>query len=512
MELTVTEVPATDGCAAEGRAADGRAADGRAVESAADPGTDAGPISLPALEPDWARRARADPALLADLARAVGGPFHLLHPATFAANLTAFQVELRGAGVAGQVYYGKKANKSGCWLTECARAGAGVDVASAPELVHALAGGVRGADLVVTGAAKVDDLLWLAARHGCLIAVDAPDELERVIALAGRMGAEPGGDGGAGPSAGCEPIRVLLRVLPGTDPHSRFGFDPTGRDTGRDSELDRALDRCVAARDRVAMHGFSFHLGGYAPGPRAALAAELVERCRAARERGLVADSVSVGGGFAVSYLAREDWERFVRGRRDGWFHAGRTFGHFYPYHQSPTGAGMLGEILRVPVPGHRDLAAALTATGTRLLLEPGRALLDGAGFSVFGVRGFKRRGDHGIVTVDGLSASVSEQWKNSEFLPDPVLWPGPGPGAGAGDVTDEPVAACVGGASCLEYDMLTWRKVPLPRPPRPGDLLVYPNTAGYQMDKNETEFHQLPLPARVVLDERLRWRLEERA
>jgi diaminopimelate decarboxylase len=303
---------------------------------------------------------------------------------------------------------------------------------------------------------------------------------------------------------------VLLRVLPGTDPHSRFGFDPTGRD----SELDRALDRCVAARDRVAMHGFSFHLGGYAPGPRAALAAELVERCRAARERGLVADSVSIGGGFAVSYLAPEDWARFVRGRRDEWFHAGRTFGHFYPYHQSPTGAGMLGEVLRAPVPGHRDLAAALVATGVRLLLEPGRALLDGAGFSVFGVRGFKRRGDHGIVTVDGLSASVSEQWKNSEFLPDPVLWParGAGAGDGASDVTDEPVAACVGGSSCLEYDMLTWRKVPFRRPPRPGDLLVYPNTAGYQMDKNETEFHQLPLPARVVLDERLRWRLEERA
>ena len=101
---------------------------------------------------------------------------------------------------------------------------------------------------------------------------------------------------------------------------------------------------------------------------------------------------------------------------------------------------------------------------------------------------------------------SVSEQWKGSEFLPDPMLWPSAGPG--------DPVLACVGGASCLEYDMLTWRKVPFPRPPRSGDLLVYPNTAGYQMDKNETEFHQLPLPARVVLSgERgeFRWTLDRR-
>lgn len=60
---------------------------------------------------------------------------------------------------------------------------------------------------------------------------------------------------------------------------------------------------------------------------------------------------------------------------------------------------------------------------------------------------------------------------------------------------------------------MVTWRKIPFPRVPRYGDLLVYPNTAGYQMDKNETEFHQLPLPVRVVLsytESRFQWRLDE--
>jgi diaminopimelate decarboxylase len=465
------------------------------------PDTGPGSMPLPAIEPEWARRARTDPTLLAEVAHAVGSPFHLLRPEVFAANLAAFTAALRRAGVAGQVYYGKKANKSGCWLAECARAGAGVDVASVPELVHALAGGVRGSDLVVTGAAKVDELLWLAARHGCLLTVDAPDELERVIRLSG----EPGLLG---------PVRILLRVLPGPDPHSRFGFDardPRGSGGSRDadSELDRALDRCVAARDRVAMHGFSFHLGGYAVAPRAAMAAELVSRCLVAREHGLVADAISIGGGFAVSYVPGEDWGRFTRHQRDDWFHAGRTFGHFYPYHQAPAGADMLAAILASPVPGHHDLAAALSSTGTRLLLEPGRALLDGAGFSVFGVRGVKRRDGYDVITVDGLSTSISEQWKNSEFLPDPLLWP-----AKPVELAepDEPTAACVGGASCLEYDMLTWRKVRFPRRPRPGDLLVYPNTAGYQMDKNETEFHQLPVPARVVLTgegERRRWRLE---
>lgn len=431
--------------------------------------------ALPAVEPAWAKLVRADPELLGDIAHAVGGPFHLLYPQRFTENARSFAAALRAAGVAGKVYYGKKANKAGCWLPCCVAAGAGVDVASVPELVHAMAGGVRGEDLVVTGAAKDGSLLWLAARHGCLIAVDALDELDRVIALAADTGR----------------VRILLRVLPEANPDSRFGLS--------EAELDEALDRCVAAWDRVVMEGFSFHLSGYAVAPRAGLAAALLDRCLAARDRGLDAGAISIGGGFAVNYLDAPSWRRFTEDYRDSWFHAGKTFSHFYPYHQEPAGAAMLSAILT-------PIARRFAATGTRLLLEPGRALLDGAGCTVFPVQGVKRRGGHHVITAAGLSMSISEQWKGSEFLPDPVLWP---------DEEGEPVTACVGGASCLEYDMLSWRTIPFPRMPRNGDLLIYPNTAGYQMDKNETRFHQLPLPPRVVLTEhrkRFRWRMDDGA
>ncbi|MFD5513684.1 Y4yA family PLP-dependent enzyme [Streptomyces sp. NPDC127051] len=442
---------------------------------------EAPPPSLPSIEPEWAQQLRSDPRLLVDIAEAVRGPFHVLFPARFRDNVMAFNEAMAAAGVEGQVCYGKKANRSGCWLSACVESNAGVDVASAPELVHSLACGVRGEDLVVTGAAKSGELLWLAARHRCLIAVDALDELERVIALAHTAG----------------PVRLLLRILPEINSYSRFGFNS--------AELGRALQRCVQVRGQVFMEGFSFHLNGYEVAPRAALAAELVGRCVAARAQGLVASSISIGGGFAVSYLEAETWQRFNQDYRDSWFHNNKTFNQFYPYHQSPTGADMLAEILSSPAAGaYHDVGEAFIETGTRLILEPGRALLDKSGLTVFPVQGFKKRGDYGIVTVAGLSASLSEQWKGSEYLPDPMLWPSVGVG--------DPVNACVGGSSCLEYDMLSWRKVPFPRPPSCGDLLVYPNTAGYQMDKNETRFHQLPLPARIVvaLDEgRFRWWLD---
>jgi diaminopimelate decarboxylase len=149
-------------------------------------------------------------------------------------------------------------------------------------------------------------------------------------------------------------------------------------------------------------------------------------------------------------------------------------------------------------------LAGRLREAGVKLLLEPGRALLDKAGCTVFRVQGVKDLDGYGIVTVDGSSLSLSEQWFDSEYLPDPVLLSRAGPG--------EPYAACVGGATCLESDMVTWRKVRFPARPAVGDLLVYPNTAGYQMDSNESPFHELPLPPKVVLDTAggsTRWRFD---
>ena len=431
--------------------------------------------ALRACERSWAVAARTDVGLLTQISHAVGGgPFHLIHPASFADNLAAFQAVLRRHRVDGHVYFGKKANKAGAWLRETATLDGSVDVASVPEFVHALANGVRGRNNGVTGAAKSDELLWLAHRHDALVAIDALDELDRAAAIAQTSA----------------PMRILLRVLPPNSPNSRFGFNPDA--------LGVALQRAGEARRRLVMDGFSFHLDGYAVQPRAELAGRLIGYCRHARSLGFPASAISIGGGFACRYVEEEDWRRFHRDVSPADFHADKTFTHFYPYHQGPTGADMLDAILDSPADGDTEgggsLAARLRDAETQLCLEPGRALLDGAGMTVFPVQGFKQNDAHGIVTVAGLSMSLSEQWKNSEFLPTPFL------GQRGPARPQQPVRAAVGGSSCMEYDVLTWRKIPFPAAPRHGDLLVYPNTAGYQMDKNESAFHQLALPPKIVL------------
>lgn len=446
----------------------------------------AGP-SLPAL-PDPATDAVLGSGLLEELSYAFGGPFHFLLPDAFEANLGAMRTALDEAGVDGFVYFAKKANKAAVWVERAAAGGAGVDVASVGELREALGHGMRGEHLVVTGPAKDALLLRLAVQQGALIAVDTLDELDALVftVVSGRV----------------RPARVLLRCLPGTQPHSRFGMN--------DAELATALNRCVQAGEAVRMEGFSFHLSGYAVQARADLAGRLLELCLKARVLGLEASRISIGGGLPVGYTDADSWDAFLREQHSGHYHAGRTFdpADFYPYHSPVAGAEALRALLAARPEGYdQSLAALLNDSGVVLLLEPGRALLDRAGASVFRIQGVKERDGYRLLTVDGTSLSLSEQWFNSEYLPEPHL-------LSLGAVA--PVGtypAAVGAATCLESDMLTWRKIPFPRRPRVGDLLVYPNTAGYQMDSNESPFHDLALPPKVVIDHterpRPRWRLD---
>ncbi|MGW5026157.1 alanine racemase, partial [Streptomyces albidoflavus] len=165
--------------------------------------------ALPAL-PSPATAKVVASGLAAELAYALDGPFHFLLPDAFSANLVAMRQALTRAEVDGFVYYAKKANKAAVFVERAAAGGAGVDVASVPELRESLGHGVRGEHLMVTGPAKDPALLRLAVAHGALVAVDSLDELDRLVSLALT---EP-----------ARPVRVLLRVLPGAQPHSRFGM------------------------------------------------------------------------------------------------------------------------------------------------------------------------------------------------------------------------------------------------------------------------------------------------
>lgn len=420
---------------------------------------------------------------LFELVRAIGSPLHFLFPDEMARNLDAFDDVFARHRLRGRVLYAAKANKADGFLVTAARRGAGVDTSSLEEFSAAMAAGVPAAMLSVTGPRKAPFIHEVALRHGATVAIDSNGELLSVLRLM---------DQGETAEA-----RLLLRFKPDKIVSSRFGM-------GRGQMLN-AIDELAQRRPGV-LAGFSFHLSGYSVQERAEATFECCSLIEYARELGLRPDVIDMGGGWPVSYVSHEDWKLFKSSASPGDYHEGRAPSSTYPYHVAVHGAAALEECLNQPQSG-RSLAATLHDLGIAVWIEPGRALLAGAGITLFEVQDFKMMEDsYGMTTVTGTSFSLSEQWFQSEFLPDPILVP-------AGRVQrGDPIRSAVAGSSCLDGDMVTWRKISFPRCPSPGDLICHLNTAGYQMDSNESPFHRVALPEKVTLwttEEQLNWCLD---
>jgi diaminopimelate decarboxylase len=85
----------------------------------------------------------------------------------------------------------------------------------------------------------------------------------------------------------------------------------------------------------------------------------------------------------------------------------------------------------------------------------------------------------------------------HDEFLVDPILVPtneSPFAKDDSGEITGYLV-----GAYCTEYELISLRKLRFPFGVRVGDLIVFPNTAGYLMHFMESRCHQIPLAENVV-------------
>ena len=412
---------------------------------------------------------------LRELGNGLGSPLHVVLPQLFAENVGRLQRLFVEHGIDATLLYAKKANKADAFARVCARLGVGVDVASCGELAKALAAGVIGENIGVSGPEKTDNLLTLALHHRSLIAIDSLSELRRIVPLAARYGTR---------------ARVLLRSRPASQPHSRFGLTP--------AEHETALELCTDRIQSIDLEGFSFHLGGYSMEQRARMASAMIDLCLQAQGRGLkTCRQIDIGGGLPVQYVAPGQWQAFLQQDEREHYHAGKSFAGFYPYGADRCGAEALRDLLEHRLDDGSNLSHRLRCHGIGLIIEPGRALLDQAGITLFEVQGIKDRhasDGHAIVTVRGSSLNLSEQWFNSEYLPDPQL-------LGQAGVDAQDFLACVGGATCLESDMVTWRKIAFPRPIGLGDWLVYLNTAGYQMDSNESPFHEAELPRKVVVE-----------
>jgi diaminopimelate decarboxylase len=396
-----------------------------------------------------------------------GSPLHIVFPQRMQDTIKHFRQIVDDADIqSGQIYFAAKSNKSNAFLATSAAAGIGADVSSTQEFMAALNSGIPGHAISVSGPTKLPGLLALAILHNACIAIDEPSELSSISELIDKLPI-------------MHPVRIYLRLS--SSEESRFGMTM--------DIIDETLSRLVELQSKFKLIGFSFHVSGYESKDRIVMIEKACKAIKHAYENGLKPTHINIGGGLRTTYAKTSDWN--LKEATDRKFAGGVKPQFVYPYTDQPSGYMQLKEILEATKQTIKDTENEI-GQSLMLDLEPGRSLLDQAGITMFRVRGVRAIGKRSLLIVDGNSRSLSEFWRNSEFFIDPIL------------ITKSPreqesFTAAIASNTCLESDYLARRFIPFETRPSVGDLLVFVNTAGYQMDSKESEFHRLPLPNKVV-------------
>ena len=406
---------------------------------------------------------------LFDWVHGFGSPLHIVMPDQAKTNLKHWQTVLQSTYENCQVHFALKACKSKSLLRTFAMAGAGADVSSVQEMTSAFSNLVRTHDMALTGPAKPDHEIEMALGHEIALHIDCIEELERILSLVKIVGR-------VGP--------IFLRCRPEGEPNSRFGM------TGDQIKLGFRLLKQAG----ITQVGISFHLNNYKVSSRVEQLCFTLELARYAFDEGLHCSGIDIGGGFPMRYLDGFDPEVFQNGEHWG----DESKEGNYPYAEDTGGPYHAADAIETALKVS-DNRAFLMLHQVPISLQPGRSLLDQCGLTVFEVIDVKDMGDkRRIVVLDGMSFSLSETWFDADFVPEPLII--------QRDHSARPSDGAhyfLAGRSCLERDIIRWRGLTPEGGIKRGDLTVFANTAGYQMDSNESTFHQIPIPRKISVTRR---------
>ncbi len=453
------------------------------------------------LEP-WQQTLCRQPEQVAGWLEQYGSPLNVLDPSPMARNANELREAAKAADVDLRIFFARKANKALALVDKALDLGLGIDVASEQELHQTLLRGAKACDIMVTAAVKPQALMDASVACGATVVIDNEDELELLIASADRA---------------ARSVPVALRIAPRLSegrPPTRFGFDA--------DEVMDVLDRhrLSGGATPATIVGVHFHVHGYDVADRVAALQQSLGMIDALRAAGHRPTFVDIGGGIAMSYLDDGgEWTAFWREHRAALLgkrtpltfqghglgllaHAGEIFGepNVYPAYQRPTRATWLAQILGATLSA-TTVAGALRARGLQLRCEPGRSLVDGCGLTAARVEFRKHR--HDGTWLIGVAMNRTQCRSTAEdFLLDPLLLR---PDRASSPAPSRPTGAIEGylvGAYCVERELLTWRRMRFPGGVEIGDIVVFPNTAGYMMHILESPSHQIPLARNLIVSD----------
>lgn len=424
-----------------------------------------------------------------------GSPLNVLDSAPMKQNVLTLLETAEARQIEMRVFFARKSNKCLAMVDAARELKIGIDTASFVEIDQTLARGIPSSDIICTAAVKDQALVDRAL--GCdppmVLAIDNEDELNLVLQRAQSLSVRP---------------RIALRLggfhHGGRKLDTRFGFDVDRDAAILEHVSDLPVDVC----------GLHFHLDGYDGPQRVSALSGTIRWWDRLRELGHHPMFIDMGGGFPMRYLQfEEQWNEFWQSLRQALLgkrepvtyknhglgltaHEGHILGHpnSYPYYQSPVFDQWFGEILDAD---HAEgtVADALRSREIELRCEPGRSLMDGCGMTVARVE-FRKQASGGDWLI-GLSMNRTQcRTTSDDFLVDPILVP---LGGQREPTSADAIEGYLVGAYCMESELLTWRKLRFPHGVQRGDLIVFPNTAGYLMHFLESRSHQFPLAKNLI-------------
>ena len=436
-------------------------------------------------------------------------PLNVLTTDPMHANAEALQAVARDRGLDFQIFFAQKSNKCLAFVQKAISLGLGIDTASENEILQSLDGGIASDDLICTAAIKSERLIDTCLTQGIVIAIDNQDELNLVAQRSERWQLQ-----------GQIALRIGGFLHQGKKLATRFGFD-----------IDR--NKALLAQQGspfLQIQGIHFHLHGGDPAQRVTALKESIRWWDQLRELGHDPKFIDMGGGIPVSLMEdQQAWLEFWKqhrlallGKRDSLTYQGHGLGligvdgkihgqsQCTASYQNPTQESWLAEVLDAPAGAgltEGTLAEALKRRGVQLRCEPGRSLMDGCGMTIARIEYRKQNADGDWLI--GLSMNRTQcRTTSDDFLLDPILVPSD---SSVVSQTCSPMVGYLVGAYCTESELLSLRKLHFPFGAQRGDLIVFPNTAGYWMHFMESHSHQFPLAKNLVMANGAKepWRLD---
>jgi diaminopimelate decarboxylase len=288
---------------------------------------------------------------LADLARKAGTPCYVYSGTTILDNFRAYD---RAFGAMPHtVCYAVKANSNLSLLRMLAQEGAGFDIVSGGELFRVLRAGGDPAKVVFSGVGKTSEEISAALKAGIhSFNCESEPELALIDALAHRAGVH---------------ARVALRVNPDVeaDTHAYISTGRLAHKFGVDIGDAENIYNRARRHQNLLLEGVSCHIGSQILDTSPVFEAvdrvlSLIDRLR---QMGLPIQTADLGGGLGVAYK---------------------------PEDVTPT----ICEFVKM-------LAAKVAGRGLKVMIEPGRSIVGGAGLLLTRVLYRKKSAEKEFVIVD---------------------------------------------------------------------------------------------------------------